>query len=100
MVNVKLLRVTYNGADLVADACKKTADSLKDVDKKKIIEMLVENDYTSAIEHIYFTFEIEMSIAISRELLEHRIASHTARSTRYCLEKGAGFIVPLICLKN
>ena len=94
MVKVKLLRVTPNGIDLVAEACKKTADSLKDIDKKKIIEMLVENDYTSALEHIYFTFEIEMSIAISRELLEHRIASHTARSTRYCLEKGAGFVVP------
>ncbi|HID65831.1 MAG TPA: thymidylate synthase (FAD), partial [Aquificaceae bacterium] len=36
------------------------------------------------LKHIYFTFDIsEIIIAISRELLEHRIASHTARSTRY-----------------
>jgi len=94
-MEVKLLRVTLDGKDLVAEACKRTADSLRDVDKDKIIEMLIANDYSSALEHIYFTFELKnISIAIARELLEHRIASHTARSTRYCLEKESGFVIP------
>ncbi len=94
-MEIKLLRVTVEGNDLVADACKRTADSLKDIEKDKIIEMLVVNDYSSALEHIYFTFELKnISIAIARELLEHRIASHTARSTRYCLEKDSGFVIP------
>lgn len=61
----------------------------------EIVRMIVENDYTSAIEHISFTFDIkEMSIAASREFLEHRISSHTGRSTRYNEEEGFGYYIP------
>jgi thymidylate synthase (FAD) len=61
----------------------------------EIVQMIVENDYTSAIEHISFTFDIkEMSIAASREFLEHRISSHTGRSTRYNEEVGFGYYIP------
>jgi len=57
-------------------------------------EVIVKRDYSSVLEHIVFTFKITCSIAISRELLEHRIASHTARSTRYCDESEFGVILP------
>ena len=61
----------------------------------EIVGMIVENDYMSAIEHISFTFDIsEMSIAASREFLEHRISSHTGRSTRYNEEDGFGYFIP------
>lgn len=61
----------------------------------EIVGMIVENDYMSAIEHISFTFDIsEMSIAASREFLEHRISSHTGRSTRYNEEEGFGYYIP------
>jgi thymidylate synthase (FAD) len=63
--------------------------------------MIVENDYSSAIEHISFTFDVkEMSIAASREFLEHRIASHTGRSTRYNEEEEFGYYVPNEIKKN
>jgi len=58
------------------------------------IEVIVKRDYSSVLEHIVFTFKITCSIAISRELLEHRIASHTARSTRYCDESEFNIILP------
>ncbi|MHA1663474.1 MAG: FAD-dependent thymidylate synthase [Candidatus Thorarchaeota archaeon] len=58
------------------------------------IEVIVERDYSSVLEHIVFTFKITCSVAISRELLEHRIASHTARSTRYCDESEFNIILP------
>ena len=57
-------------------------------------EVIVKRDYSSVLEHIAFTFKITCSIAISRELLEHRIASHTARSTRYCDESEFDVILP------
>jgi len=57
-------------------------------------EVIVKRDYSSVFEHITFTFKITCSIAISRELLEHRIASHTARSTRYCDESEFDVILP------
>ena len=58
------------------------------------IEVIVRRDYSSVLEHIVFTFKITCSIAISRELLEHRIASHTARSTRYCDESEFDVVLP------
>lgn len=66
-----------------------------DMAEQEIVRMLVENDYMSAIEHISFTFDIsEMSIAASREFLEHRISSHTGRSTRYNEEEGFTYYIP------
>jgi thymidylate synthase ThyX len=45
--------------------------------------MIVENDYSSALEHVVFSFEIHgLSKGNALELLEHRIASHTGRSSR------------------
>lgn len=68
---------------------------------EEIVRMIVENDYSSALEHISFTFELsEISVALSRELLEHRIASHTARSTRYNEEQDFGYYVPKELEKN
>ena len=58
------------------------------------IEVIVKRDYSSVLEHIVFTFKITCSIAVSRELLEHRIASHTARSTRYYDESEFNIILP------
>jgi thymidylate synthase ThyX len=82
-MNVKLLRVTEKGINLVAEAARISGVSSIQT-AKGIIELITDNDYSSALEHIYFTFDIsEISVALSRELLEHRIASHTARSTRY-----------------
>jgi len=93
-MKVKLLGVTKEGINLVAEAAKVSGVSSTQ-NSKEIVELIVDNDYSSALEHIYFTFDIsEISVALSRELLEHRIASHTARSTRYMEEKGFGYHVP------
>jgi len=61
--------------------------------KEVPIEVIVKRDYSSVLEHIVFTFKITCSVAISRELLEHRIASHTARSTSYCDESDFNIIL-------
>jgi thymidylate synthase (FAD) len=100
MVKVKLLRYTRDGVKLIAESCR-VSGIPEGISDEEIVRMVVENDYTSAIEHIYFTFDIsEISVAISRELLEHRIASHTARSTRYNIEKDFGYVVPPIIEKD
>lgn len=94
-MRVELLRYTQNGIELVARSARVSGipEGLSD---REIVRMIVENDYSSALEHITFTFLIEgMSVALSRELLEHRIASHTARSTRYNEEADFGYYVPV-----
>lgn len=95
MVKVELITYTKDGVELVAESARVSGvpPGMKD---KDIVEMIVENDYQSAIEHISFTFDIkEMSIAASREFLEHRISSHTGRSTRYNEEEGFNYYVPV-----
>ena len=90
MVEVELLNWSgRKSVEIVAEAAKITADGMDDVPNEKVIEMLVENDYSSALEHIWFTFRIKCSIGCQRQILEHRIASHTTRSTRYCDENVA-----------
>lgn len=93
-MKVKLLRYTKDGVKLIADSCRVSGvpSTLSD---EEIVSMVVENDYSSVLEHITFIFDIqEISIALSRELLEHRIASHTARSTRYQEERDFGYYTP------
>ena len=94
-MRVELLRYTQNGIELVARSAR-VSGIPEGISDREIVRMIVEIDYSSALEHITFTFIIEgMSVALSRELLEHRIASHTARSTRYNEEADFGYYVPV-----
>ncbi len=93
-MKVKLLKYTKGGVKLIAHSAR-VSGVPEDVPDEEVVRMIVENDYTSALEHISFTFDLqEISIALSRELLEHRIASHTARSTRYIEEGDFGYYIP------
>jgi thymidylate synthase (FAD) len=73
----------------------------KQLSDEEIVRMVVENDYSSVLEHVSFTFDVSgISLALSRELLEHRIASHTARSTRYKEEADFEYYTPRELKKN
>ncbi len=99
-MKVTLLKYTKSGTDLIARSARVSGvpDTISD---DEIVRMIVDNDYSSALEHISFTFDLEdISIALSRELLEHRMASHTARSTRYVEEQSFGYFTPEEFLKN
>ncbi len=94
MVSVKLIIYTKNGIELVARSAR-VSGVPPGMSDAEIVRMIVENDYQSAIEHISFTFDIsELSIAASREFLEHRMSSHTGRSTRYNEEEGFKYYLP------
>jgi len=54
-----------------------------EIEGKKVFQMIIENDYTSAAEHIIIKFDVKMTKGNAPELLEHRIMSHTGYSTRY-----------------
>ncbi len=83
-MKVNLINYTKNGIETIAAAVRTTGPFFNQMDDKKLVRYMVEHDYESTLEHIYFTFELKnISVALTRELLEHRIASHTAKSTRY-----------------
>ncbi len=99
-MKVKLLKYTKGGVELIAKSAR-VSGVPENISDREIVHMIVENDYSSALEHIYFTFDLQgMSLALSRELLEHRIASHTARSTRYVEERDFGYFTPREFQKN
>ncbi len=70
--------------------------------EKEVFEMIVRNDYTSAVEHILIKFDIQMTKGIAPEFLEHRIVSHTGFSTRYrkVAQPFYEIILPWHLLKN
>ena len=53
------------------------------IEDESIFKMIVENDYSSAVEHIIIKFDLKMTKGAAPEFLEHRIVSHTGYSTRY-----------------
>jgi len=73
-----------------------TGPFFNEIPNDMIVRKMLKHDYGSALEHVYFTFKLkDISVALSRELLEHRMASHTAKSTRYVSQaKGLPFYMP------
>ena len=78
------------------------------VKDEKAFEMMVENDYSSILEHILIKFDLKITKGNAPEFLEHRIVSHTGYSTRYIkVSEGIGketpnyeIILPLHLLKD
>lgn len=96
-MKVSLLSYTKDAVQLIAEAIRVSGPFFDSKTDEDLVKFVVKHDFTSAIEHVSFTFLLkDISIAISRELLEHRIASHTARSTRYSDEGETPFYHPLI----
>jgi len=92
-MKVELLKYTDGGVKLVGDAARMSGFPCDDDDK--IMKIMVENDYSSIIEHIVFTFQLtDISRALWMEILEHRLASHTAKSQRYVSYKDARYFDP------
>lgn len=50
---------------------------------EQMFQMMVRNDYGSALEHVILKFDVKMTKGNAPELLEHRMASHSGYSTRY-----------------
>ncbi|UYL64798.1 MAG: flavin-dependent thymidylate synthase [Methanophagales virus PBV299] len=93
---VKILAWTKEWKDIIRRAAEISSENLRYESDEEIIDMIINNDYSSILEHITFTFEVGgISIALSREFLEHRIGvSHTGRSTRYNKEEDMKYYTP------
>jgi flavin-dependent thymidylate synthase len=91
MVKIKIVKPQIWNFEIVKgkDAWKEVVYGARlsgvssEIEGKKVFKMIVENDYTSAIEHILIKFDLKMTKGNAPEFLEHRIVSHTGYSTRY-----------------
>ena len=95
-MQVEILEYTRNWKEIIKEAITTSDKKLRDETIDNLLDLVIENDYSSVLEHIFVTMKIKgISIALSRELLEHRIGvSHTGRSTRYNEEKDFHYYLP------
>lgn len=74
---IKAIRICYNSK----------GDNMGERDTT-LLRNIIKNEHTSTLEHCVFTFHISgISRACLQELVRHRIASYSVKSTRYTLKE-------------
>lgn len=88
---MKISLLHYTPLDIAVKAIRTCYNSQSDnmgCRDTKLLESIIKNKHLSTIEHLYMTFEIiGISRACLQELVRHRIASYSVRSTRYTLRE-------------
>ena len=94
LLNVPLAGLVISGARTCYDSFDKRSEE-KD---KELLKRLWQNSHHSIFEHLVFTFYVEnCSRLILQEIVRHRIASYSVKSTRFTLKK---FVKELEELQN
>lgn len=87
---MKVELVDYDSIEKIVKAARISHGSLSDgmgPSDKSLIRKLIEWGHESVFEHCSYSFKIEgVSRALLQELVRHRIASYTVRSTRFTLD--------------
>lgn len=89
-VLVYAIRAAYDSYHLSDSNFNEFTDEIGDKDKQLINKVVNKFKHESTMEHIVYTFElIDFPRYTLQELVRHRIASYTIRSTRFTLNKDA-----------
>lgn len=84
--------------ELAIRNCYKSEDKITEDSWQKIIKIILDNNHTSTLEHVSFTFRVVTSRDVLQEIVRHRIASYSVESSRYVNygnnKKGLTFIRP------
>lgn len=70
--------------ELAGRLCYKSEDRITDESYVKFIQMLIQRNHWSVIEHAVMTAHIVTNRGVTHELVRHRLASYSQESTRYC----------------
>lgn len=97
------LEILVSAIRICKDGCKHL-DTIKNnihPSDKKLIERIIKDGHESTLEHIYYTFFIDgITRLCLQELVRHRIASYSVKSTRYTLKKSLKEENPFIIIDN
>ena len=104
MLKVEVLRYTPDGEKLIASAAKlcyssiginEIEENLNKNNTEKFLQLLIDLNHESPIEHISFTFGVEgISRTLTHQLVRHRIASFSQQSQRYVKLEQFDYIMP------
>lgn len=79
----------------IGRVCWKSEDRITEDSSNRFIKMLLEKNHQSVLEHSLITVKLITSRAIANELVRHRLASYTQKSSRYVREFDAEIIKPI-----
>lgn len=94
MIDAKL--IFHSNIEIIKQAGEIAYRTTSKKTTQEYIEMLMQLEHTSVLEHCFYTFEIVCDRAMSHEIVRHRIASYTQESTRYVdfTKKEIAFNIP------
>lgn len=74
----------------------KSEDKITEGSATKFIQMIIRRGHLSVLEHVAVSARVTCDRGISHEIVRHRIASYTQKSTRYCTygKKGEVMFIP------
>ena len=87
----------YSLLERIGRVCYKSEDRITEGSATKFIKSIVARNHLSVIEHCIVTIRFITNRGVSHELVRHRIASFTQKSTRFCRDNKNGhveFIIP------
>jgi thymidylate synthase (FAD) len=96
----EIIQITPNALYLIERAgrtCYRTCDKITDDSSSNFAQMILDKGHESVIEHASMTVKFTTSRNVTHEMVRHRIASFSERSTRYVdLQQGdMEFIEPI-----
>ena len=75
---------TMGGDAAVIRAARICYDSESSGEDAKLIQRLMKARHNTPFEHAYFTFKVKAPLAVTRQIMRHRVCSFNERSLRYC----------------
>lgn len=91
------MQEAYSLLERIGRVCYKSEDKITEDSAAKFIKGIVARNHLSVIEHCIVTIRFIINRGVSHELVRHRLASFTQKSTRFCRDNKNGhveFIIP------
>lgn len=91
------MQEAYSLLERIGRVCYKSEDKITEDSAAKFIKSIVAHNHLSVIEHCIVTIRFIINRGVSHELVRHRLASFTQKSTRFCRDNKNGhveFIIP------
>jgi thymidylate synthase (FAD) len=85
-----IIESSINGSEILKHIEKagrtayKSEDKITEDSSSKFVEMIMNREHLSVIEHSFITVRVICDRGVSHEIVRHRLASYTQESTRYC----------------
>jgi thymidylate synthase (FAD) len=105
MIQIKVELQEYMGDDKsIANAAWTSSSTYQqkkkrtDEDVKRVVELLANSRHSVPFESIVYKFWLRLPIAIDRQLMTHRVASHSGMSGRYRTMPSDFFDIPDDCM--